>query len=427
MNENMKKIILLLAAMIISTSFSLAQGKVIDRIVAIVGNEVILESELNYASMQYAQRMKVDVNDRKFKTEVLNELITNKLVLAQAAIDSVDVTEEEVDRTVNDEIKELILRFGSEERLVQYANMSINKLKIERRQESKKDLIVKKMMGLRLGNLNISRREVEGYYNQLKDSLPTVPEEVELYHIQVFPKPNAEIKKQVFEKAKRVLDSIKAGADFGEMAKKYSDHSSGKSGGDLPMVKRGTLVKEYEEAAFALEAGQVSGVIESPLGFHIIKLIERRGEAVITKQILFKIQKTTSDEDDAKALLVSLKNRADKGEKFSELARKYSESNETKDMGGYLGRFPVDNLSTEMTDVVKNLKEGGVSDPQKISVGTGYAFQILYLAKRIPPHKLSLTEDIAKIENYVRKVKENDELKKWVEEIKKNVFWELKY
>lgn len=427
MNEQMKKIILLFSISLILSLNAFSQGRVIDRIVAVIGNEVILESELNYAAYYYAQRMKVNSEDRAFKLEVLNELITNKLVLAQAVIDSIDVTDEEVDKKVNEDIKSMIMRFGSEEKLVQYANMSIAKLKNERRAESKKDMIVQKMMGLRLGNLSISRREVEDYYSSMKDSLPTIPEEVELYHIQIFPKPNLEIKNQIYKKALAVLDSIKQGASFEEMAKKYSDHVSGKTGGDLPLVKRGTLVREYEEAAFALEAGQISNVIESPLGYHIIKLVERRGEAILTKQILFKIQKSTSDDDDAKALLSNLRERALKGEKFGELARKYSESSETKDLGGYLGRFPLDNLSSDLADAIKNLKDGGVSEPQRVSVGSGYAYQIIFLSKRIPEHKLSLTDDISKIENYVRKKKEADELKKWVEEIKKNVYWEIKF
>jgi peptidyl-prolyl cis-trans isomerase SurA len=427
MNDDMKKIILILATMCLLVSTSSAQKNVVDRIVAIVGNEVILESELSYAAMQYAQRLKADPNDRKFRLDVLNELTTNKLILAQAVIDSIDVTDEEVDRAVNDDIKDLVARFGSEERLVQYANMSIAKLKIERKAESKKDLVVKKMMQTKLGTISISRREVEDYYNVLKDSLPMMQEEVEIYHIQVSPKANANIRQQVFEKALKVLDSIKNGADFVAMAKKYSDHPTGKTGGDLPWVKRGTLVREYEEAAFALEEGQISNVIESPLGFHIIKLIERRGDAILTKQILFKIQKTTSDEEDAKALLLSLKAKAEKGEKFSDLARRYSENTETKDLGGYLGNFAVDNLSSDIADVVKNMKEGSISDPQKVAVGSGYAYQIIYLSKRIAPHPLSLTADISKIENFVRKMKENMELKKWIEEIKKNVYWEIKY
>jgi peptidyl-prolyl cis-trans isomerase SurA len=281
-------------------------------------------------------------------------------------------------------------------------------------------------MQTRLSTLSISRREIEEYYESIKDSLPTMPEELEIYHIQVFPKPDEGVKSEIFTLAQNVLDSIRTGADFGEMAKRHSEHPSAKSGGDLPWVKRGSLVKEYEETAFALEPGQISNVIESPLGLHIVMLVDRRGDAILTKQIFFKVSKSESDDETAQKFLLSLKERAEKGEKFSELARKYSENPETQNMGGYLGTFPLENLSSEMADALSKMSDGSVSDPQRVVVGSNYAYQILYLAKRIPEHQLSITDDITKIENFIRKMKETEELKKWVEEIKDNVYWEVR-
>jgi peptidyl-prolyl cis-trans isomerase SurA len=426
MNNIKRKIILVIISIICFTSLLVSQRKVIDRIVAVAGNEIILESELYYTAQQYALRLKQDPTSLQFRKDVLNEMITNKLVLAQAVIDSIDVTDDEVERAVTEEMKELIKRFGSEERLAQYANMSINKLKIERKTETKKDMIVRKMMQTKLSTLTISRREIEDYYDSIIDSLPIMPEEVEVYHIQVFPKPDEDLKKEIARLAQSILDSLRAGASFGEMAKKYSEHPSAKSGGDIPWVRRGSLVKEYEEAAFALEPGQISNVIESPLGLHIVMLVDRRGDAILTKQIFFKVSKSESDDETAQKFLLSLKERAEKGEKFLELARKYSENPETKDLSGYLGTFPLENLSPEMIEALSKMKDGDVSDPQKVVVGSNYAFQILYLEKRIPAHPLSIVDDIMKIENAVRRVKEAEELKKWVEEIKGNVYWEIR-
>ena len=425
--NNIKRIIILIGISIICfASLSLSQRKVIDRIVAVAGNEIILESELNYTVQQYAARLKQDLNDPQFKKDILDEMITNKLVLAQAVIDSIDVPDDEVNRTVEEEMKELIRRFGSEERLAQYANMSINRLKIERRTETKKDMIVRKMMQTRLSTLSISRREIEEYFDSIRDSLPMMPEEFEVYHIQVFPKPNEELKTEIFQLAQSILDSIRAGTDFSEMAIKYSEHPTARNGGALPWVKRGDLVKEYEEAAFALEPGQISNVIESPLGLHLVMLVERRGDAILTKQIFFKVSKSDNDDEIAQQFLLTLKERTEKGERFSELARKYSENPETKGMGGYLGTFTLEQLSPEMVEALSKMTDGSVSDPQRTIIGTNHAFQILYLAKKIPEHTLSIADDIMKIENFVRRSKEADELKKWIEEIKENVYWEIR-
>ena len=426
MSKIRKTIILIIISITCFGSLLFSQRKVIDRIVAVAGNEIILESELYYTVQQYAQRLKQNPSDPKFRRDILDEMITNKLVLAQATIDSIDVTDEEVDRAVEEEMKELIRRFGSEERLAQYANMSINKLKLERKTETRKDMIVKKMMQTKLSTLTISRREIEEYFDSIKDSLPIMPEEVEVYHIQVFPKPNETLKNEIYEVARSILDSIKAGANFEDMAKKYSEHPSAKTGGNLPWVKRGDLVKEYEEAAFALEAGQISNVIESPLGLHIVMLVERRGDAMLTKQIFFKISKSDNDDEAAQNFLLSLKQRVEKGERFVELARKYSENPDTKGMGGYLGTFPLESLSSEMSDALATMTDGSVSDPQRVMVGANHAFQILYLAKRIPAHTLSIVDDIVKIEGAVRRIKEAEELKKWVEEIKGNVYWDIR-
>ena len=425
-NKIKKIIVLIIISIICFGSLAFSQRRVIDRIVAIAGNEIILESELNYAAQQYATRLKQNPNDPQFRRDILDEMITNKLVLAQAIIDSIDVPDDEVERAVTEEMKELVRRFGSEERLAQYANMSINRLKLERKTETKKDLIVRKMMQTKLSTLSISRREIEEYYNMIKDSLPMMPEEVEVYHIQVFPKPDEGLKAEIYRLAQSVLDSIRGGSDFGEMAKKHSEHPSARNGGDIPWVKRGSLVKEYEEAAFALEPGQISNVIESPLGLHIVMLVDRRGDAILTKQIFFKISKSDTDDETAQKILLGLKERVEKGEKFSELARRYSENPESKDMGGYLGTFPLESLSPEMVETLSKMKDGSVSAPQRVSVGTNYAFQILYLGKRIPAHPLSIVDDITKIENAVRKTKESEELRKWVEEIKGNVYWEVR-
>jgi peptidyl-prolyl cis-trans isomerase SurA len=274
--------------------------------------------------------------------------------------------------------------------------------------------------------VRVSRHEVEDFYKIYKDSLPPAPDEVDLYHIIMFPKPSVEVKKQVFDYAKKILDSIKAGTDFAIMAARYSEHPSGKTGGDLPWVKRGTFVKEFEEAAFALQVGQLSNVIESPLGLHIIKLMDRKGDNILVKQILFKIKKSENDDKSTIDFLTQLKSRVKKGDRFGELARKYSEDPNSKDIGGYLGKQTVSELPENILAVVKNMKTGDISDPQKISVGNGYAYQIIYVDKFSASHKITLETDQVRLENICLQYKKSNELKKWLDEIRKNVYLDVR-
>jgi peptidyl-prolyl cis-trans isomerase SurA len=421
----MKKLFFVLIIAIIPV-FLTAQKKVVDRIVAVVDNEIILESELNLQIMQYAAQEKIDPQNPELKKLVLESIIDNQLVLAQAKIDSVIVTDEDVSARIEEKIKQLIQQFGSEERLAQAANMSLNKMRIEFKEEIKKAALIEKERAQKLQNIRVSRREVEDFFQIYKDSLPPVPDEIDLYHIIVYPKPSGDIKSKTYAFAKKIIDSIKSGIDFGVMAARYSEHPSGKNGGDLPWVKRGTFVKEFEEAAFALQIGQVSNAVESPLGVHIIKLVDRKGDGILVKQILLKLKKSESDDKNTIDFLNELKSRISNGERFVELARRYSEDQNTKDMGGYLGKVPISELPENFSAITKKMKAGEISDPAKINIGNAYAYQIIFVEKISPSHKITLETDMVRIENMATRNKQMLEFKKWLAEIRKNIYLDIR-
>ena len=272
-----------------------------DKIVAIVDDEIIMKSELDYQVNIIAIQTNANPADPALRKKVLNDMITQKLLYAQAELDSIVVSDEEVEQQLDYQMNYFIQQYGSRERVEQTYGMSIDRIKREFRDETRKQMMGERLKQQKFGNVNVTRREVEEFYENYKDSLGLIPEKFELAHIFINPKATSKVKIEAYNLAKTLLDSIKNGADFAALAKEYSDDpGSASKGGDLGTVKRGVFYPEFEAAAFALAPGQLSDVVESPVGYHIIELIDRKGESIHTRHILIKIK--ADDEADLRAI-----------------------------------------------------------------------------------------------------------------------------
>ncbi len=412
------------------------QKEVVDRIVAVVGDEVILESDLSVRLQAAVLQNQVDQNDPNLKRNVLEAMINEKLILAQAVLDSIIISDDEVNQLLDSRIKQLIQQYGSEQRLEQAAGMSLAKLKRDVKEEWRKQLMASRLQEKKFADVYVSRRDAEEFFSVYRDSLPVVPEEFELSHIFIVPKASAEAKQIAHNKAKALYDSLKAGADFAELAKRYSeDIATGKNGGDLGLVRRGEFIKEFAEVAFSLPERQISSPVETAFGYHLMQVLERRGEAIHVRHILIKVGKTQADDDSTIAFLKRLKQQTlaetlvstnAVTDKFAEFAKKYSQDDETKAMGGDLGSLDASNLAPDFLASVKELTRGEISDPVKVTSATSYGYHIVYLRNRIPTHKMSLQDDWKRIEQYALLYKRNKEYAKWIGEIKKNVHWEMR-
>jgi peptidyl-prolyl cis-trans isomerase SurA len=399
--------------------------QVIDKVVAVVGGEAIFLSELQNEAQLYAVQNQVDPKTPDLQKKVLDAMINDRLILAKAIEDSVTVTDEEVQQQLDDRIKEIIQQYGSEARVEELYGMPVSRMKREFRETMKKQLLKTKLQRLKFGDITVGRRGVEEFFENYRDSLPPVSEEVEVSHIYMAPKVSAEVKRVTYQKAKTILDSIRAGGDFVTFAKRYSeDPGSSIHGGDLGWARRGDFVKEFEEATFALKPGQLSDVVETTLGYHIIQLLDRRGEAVHPRQILIKLERSQADDDSTIVFLKKLRVRAQAGESFSDLAKKYSEDEESSSLGGDLGMLSVDQLQPDFLSTLKILSAGEISDPAKVTLSKGYGFHIVLLRKRTPAHKLSLTEDWKRIEQYAIASKRNKEYAQWLDELRHSIYWE---
>jgi peptidyl-prolyl cis-trans isomerase SurA len=419
---------LLMCGMSVS-NHAVSQQKVLDRVIAVVGKEAILQSDVNSQVEFYALSNQIDPNTPGLRQQVLDAIINERLIRVSALADTtINVRDEDVSRQLDELIAQRVQQVGSEARLEELYGMSIAKMKREFREETRNQLMSQQLQQAKFGDIHVSRREVEEFYQSYKDSLPVVPEEVELYHIFRVPKAGEAARSEVRAKAQRVLDSIRAGGDFEDFARRYSeDRGSASAGGDLGSWRRGQFVKEFEEIVFGLKENQISDVVETQFGFHVIQLMERRGESVHARHILFKVGRDVSQVDSTKAFLNLLRDSVlVNGVSFTELAKRHSEDKESGPTGGFIGRYPIEQFDRSVVDVVKTMKEGEISPPVEVSSGSTTGYHILYLKKRIPEHRMNLAEDWKRLEQLSTNYKRSIQYQAWIDQLKKDIYWEVR-
>jgi peptidyl-prolyl cis-trans isomerase SurA len=423
---------LLLALLLLVPAMSAAQeAEVLDRIVAVVGKEYILLSDLKAQTEFFAFNNKVDPSTPGLKEQVLDAMVNEKLVLAEALVDTnLVVTDDEISQQLDALIAQRVAlpQVGSEKRLEEMYGMPISKMKREFRDDMRKQLLVQKLQQSRFGQMSVSRREIEEFYQAYKDSLPAVPEELELYHILRIPRIGEASRAIVRQKAQAVLDSIRAGGDFADFAKRYSqDAATAADGGDLGSWRRGQFVKEFEEIVFSLRDKQISDIVETARGYHIIQLLERQGELVHARHILFRIGVDSAGIAETIAMLKGLKDSVlTAGANFSDLAKRYSEDKESGPLGGFIGRATVDQFDASVLGLVAGLKSGEISDPKDVTTGTGTAYHVIYVKERIPGHAMNLADDWKRLEQLATSNKKNAEYLKWLKKLRGEIYWNVR-
>lgn len=422
----MKKIILPLIIVVLSgTMFAQTPqtGLVMDKVVARVGNMMIMQSDVNGQIAYLASKdPSVKLDDKELQKKMLDLIIDEKLIVAKAIEDSMDVTEAQINQTWDIYLQGMIQQYGSEKRIEQLYGMSISeirqKMKIDIRNKQLSDMAVEKQFG----NLKINRNDVEKFYNKYKDSIPDIPESIDLYQIIKKITAKASAKDDAYKLALKIRDSVLKGGDFAEYAKKYSDDVFSKpDGGNLGWFDKSKLFPEFVKGASALNEGEVSMPIETPLGYHLIQTLEKNETQLNTRHILFKIGKSENDRIETMDFLKKLKDSVDKGASFETLAKRYSDDKDTKGFGGSLGVNPIEAFPSTIQAILKDMKDGQVSDPMQYETDS---YQILYRKRTIKPHKANLTDDYKRIEQYALGQKHSELLKEWVKKLRTELYWE---
>jgi len=424
----MNKIKILFLFVFLFSINAIAQ-EVLDKVVAVVDNQYILLSELEFQTQMIAYQRKLNPKDPNLKKAVLNSLIEEKLMLVQAELDSIRVTEDEVNRQLEFQIENFIQQFGSKEKLEQAYNRPLEKIKRELRDDIRSNILIQKVQDQKFARLEVSRYEVEQFFEQYKDSIGLVPEEVQLSQIFIQAKLSDYDKEILRSKLRSILDSIKNGGDFADFARRYSeDAATAKQGGDLGFVRRGLFFKEFEEVVFTMKEGEISDIIETPIGFHIAQLVERRGESVRVRHILLKLQPSPESEQKIIDFLSAIRDSIISGKNsFAYYARLYSEDKSTAQFGGEMGKVPVAELDPDLRNLISKMKEGEVSKPRKLTVSKDmYGYQLIYLEKRIPEHYPDINLDYDKIAQLALFRKKQKVYQELVEQLKKQVYWEIR-
>ncbi|MGN0003687.1 MAG: peptidylprolyl isomerase [Sphingobacterium composti] len=421
----MKKLLGILIILTVYINTLSAQEKLVDRIIATVGNAHILQSDLELEYTQFlAQGNKPDDN---IKCYILQQLLTQKLLAQQAVIDSVEVSESEVDDQLNFRIRNMVQRAGGKERLEEFLNRSILQHKEEMRPAVAEQLKGNKMQGQIVSKIDVTPEEVKRYFNSLNpDSLPYFNTEIEYAQLVINPVLTKEEKDQFRKKAEGYRQQVLNGSDFGTIARLYSEDGSAPYGGELGFNTRENWVKEFSANAFRLKKGEISPVFETQYGFHFLQVLDRRGEEVNVRHILVKKQATIESLNRAKAKIDSIADLINtKKLTFNQAASIYSDDQNTKYAGGVVSNMedrstliPMDQLDdVEVFNAIDPLKEGEISKPIVYTdkrLGER-SYRIYYLRSRIPPHKASLEQDFAKIKEAARQDKVNRTLSEWFE------------
>jgi peptidyl-prolyl cis-trans isomerase SurA len=408
----------------------LAQNPVVvDKVLAVIGDNVVLLSDVEAQFQQLKQQdpeAKYGPSDR---CQLFENILLDRLFLSQAQLDSVTSTPEEVEAELDRRIKYFISIFGSKDKLEEYYGKSVLELKDDFKDDIEKQLVTDKMKGKVFSGLKISPAEVKEYFERIpKDSVPYFNSELELGQIIMFPKVSQSEKKRALKKIQDLRTEILQGADFSVKAIQYSeDPGSYLDGGNLGYINRGELVPEFEAVAYKLKEGELSEPVETPFGYHLIIVDEKRGDKLKARHILIKPKVTSSDLTIVRERMDSIAHQL-KVDSLSwrDAVNQFSDDEQSKAIGGLMTNQKTGDSHFEKADIdgtliftIDRMKVGEFSDvlPHSAMDRTGETkngFRIIWLKSETEPHKASLNQDYPKIQAAAKAEKQQKILEEWV-------------
>lgn len=403
-----------------------AQRTIIDKVVATVGGELVLLSEIEeqFALME-AQEGGLPEGAR---CNILDNLLVSKLLLNQAKLDSIEVSDDEVEVQLNTRIDRILSFMNNDvSQFEAYYGQTINQVKEQFREDLKNQILVERMQSNIMADVTVTPSEVKQFFNRIPaDSLPYFNSEVEIGEIVYIPKVNKTERQKAIDKLEDIRRRIiEGGETFEELAAKFSDDGSARGGGDLGWAQRGKFVPEFEAAAYKLDKDEISPVVETEFGFHLIQLLERRGNSIHVRHILVRPEITDEDLELAQNHLDSVRNLIlNDSISFSLAVKLFSDkdvqsyNNDGRMVNPLTGNtfFEIGDLDPDIYFAVDTMKVGGISAPFDFAGPTGETYyRIIQLQSRTTPHRANLRQDYSKIQKAAIQSKQNEFINDWVE------------
>ena len=427
MKYNTKNIFQILGLLLfVIVNASAQEATVLDKVIATVGNEYILFSDVE-GEFAYAKEQNPSI-DQQAKCQILDGLIAQNLIIHQAKLDSIEVTSDEVEGSLDLRFSNILRNMNNDEEFFeQHYGHTVSELKDIYREDQRQLLLAQRMQGQLISTVDITPEEVKEYFAQIPtDSLPYLNAEVEIAEIIMKPEINKVERQKALDKINMIYEKIISGeSTLEDMAKEYSMDGSRGQGGDLGFAKRGSYVPEFEAVAFTLTEGEMSEVVETEFGFHIIKFEERRGLSVRVKHVLIRPEITDADLELTRTKIDSIRTLiiVDSMD-FLTAVRRYSmEQLPSYSDGGRVTNprtgstfFETGQLDPDDYLAITDLEVGGITEPMDIELRGEKMFKILQLQYKTQPHRASLETDYDKIAYFSKESKKGEYFSNWVTE-----------
>ena len=424
-----RKIITIIAGILLS-QLTTGQPMIIDRVVGVVGDFHILQSDIE---QQYLQmKMSGTSMPPDARCDIFNYFVEQKMLMAQAKIDSVEVSPDQIELSMEARLDYFISQFGSEEEMEAYFGKSIFDIRDDLREAIGEQLVTQQVSASIVEDVSTTPSDVREFYNSLHpDSIPYIDTRVRIGQIVAYP---AYSEEAVFEVKERLLElrrRVMEGEDFGTLAVLYSEGPSATRRGELGYMLRSELDKAYADAAWALKEGQVSKIVESSFGYHIIQLIDRRGERANTRHILMNPKADANARQKAIHKLDSLKQAIeDDSITFDMAAKQYSEDERTSVNGGLVvnpmtnaATFELDQLDTKDYYIIRNMAVEDISEPYETTDHNNKTcYKILQLRNRTEPHRANLKQDYRLLQEMALEKKNQEVMNEWYRRKKEDTY-----
>jgi len=433
---NVRKVVSVLFAAVVLPALAAAvlygppcTAQPVESVVAIVGKEVILKSELDEEVMVYCIQAGIQPTDsariNEVTREILESMVDARLIVNEARERKLTVTKEELDAAVQNALDEVKARAGSEERLAQELakeNLTEENLKARYRKGLESQILARKLVERQVSSkIKVTNKEIDDFYNERKTELPKRPPEITLAQIVILPEVDSLVDNAARGKAADILKAIRSGENFEKLAGQFSDDPSAEKGGDVGFFQKGEFEEAFEKAAFALEPEQVSDLVRSKYGYHIIKLVEKQDDRAHVKHILVRTVPTDEAEERARALATSLRKRIESGEAFESLAAKFSQDTQSAGKGGVIGSYIIESLSPVIKNAIKGVPVGGFTEVVPMEIG----YYIFKVVGKTAERDYTFDEVKDRLRQLVFQEKSQNEYDRWISELRKKTFVDI--